>query len=304
MPEVLEAPVAEAKPLTPSEDYAAIRAARIAAATPEAIAKAAADKAAAAGVVPPVEKRASGDERKFSRQMRRRDQEIGALRAQVEALTPKPAAAAASPAAGAAPKAEDFATPEEFRRAEIQFETKKLLDKEKAETAQSKEVSDTLAAYNDRMAKAPDKYDDWAATLEAGKGAALSVDLGKECPSLMWAIASSPYADDCFYHWLKDSSKLQGLIDLYKAGPQGEIKALTAFHRFEGQVGKDAPAKKAEVKEPVKKADDAVKVPKPRPSAEATVRAGVAAPDGKPEIYLPGTHVINPAWKVWRRNQQ
>ncbi len=291
------------KPLTPSESFAKFRADKAAAATPEGIAKTAADKAAAeAGAAPVVEKRASGDERKFNRKLRLRDEQIGAMRAELDALKKPAATAATSVATDAAPKREDFASDDEFTDAKIAHATAKALAKASAETAQAKEIRDTLDAYNALIAGGPDKYDDWADVLAAGSGAALSVDLGKECPSLMWAIASSPYAADCFYAWLKDSAKLQALIDTYKSGEKGEIAALTAFHRFEGHVGKDAPvAKKPQ------KADDAVvvtpRVAKPKPSAEAVVRGGAAAPDGKPEVYLPGTNTLNPAYKTWMHNR-
>lgn len=305
-----ETPVAET-PLTPSEKFLKFQADKAAAKTPEAIAaKAAADAKAAPPAAEP-EKRLSGDERKFRRLISKRDQEIGELRARLDALTPKQAAAAAvaTPDPAAAPKRADFPAGVEgdsrFEEARIAHGVKTELAKTNAEAAQAKEVADTLAAYNDLVAKGPEKYPDWNEVLEAGKGGALSVDLGKECPSLLWAIASSPCADDCFYAWLKDSSKLQALIDTYKSGPKGEIAAITAFHRFEGQVDKEAPAeKKVEAKAALAKADDAVpKPPKPKPSAEASVRGGATAPDGKPPIYLPGTHTLNPAYKTWQRAQ-
>ena len=302
-PEVIvETPAAEAKPLTPAEKFEKFKADKAAAATPEAIAaKAVADKAAAdkaAGVVPAVERRPSGDERKFRRVLNR---ELGAIRDEIKAaLTPKPTAVAV-PAAGAAPKLADFATPELFEEARIAYVAQKAIDKGKADDAQSKEIQDTIAAYNDQIARGPEKYDDWAAVLEAGKGAALNVDLGKECPSLFWAIARSPNADDVFYAWLKDSTKLQKLIDTYKSGPRGETDAIIAFHRFEGLVAKERPAKPAEVKVAPKAEDAVVKPPKPKPSAEASVRGGAAAPDGKPALFVPGTHTINPAYKAWQR---
>lgn len=292
---VIAAAVPE-KPLSPSELFLKTKADK---ADP---AKAAADAAAAAALVVP--KRASGDERKFRSALSRRDREIGELRAKIDALTPKQAAAAATQVAAsdAPPKREDCASDEEFAEKRTAYTVKKEIEKQKVSDAQSKEIRETLEAYNAKIEAAPAKYPDWDEVLKAGNGGALSVDLGKECPSLLWAIAKSPYADDCFYNWLKDASKLQSLIDTYKSGPQGEIEAIAAFHRFEGRVGKDAPEKKAEVKD-TKKADDAARVPKPKPSAEAQVRGGTPAPDGAPEIYLPGTHTINPAWKTWRRNQ-
>lgn len=211
---------------------------------------------------------------------------------------------------GSAPKREDFiagpAGDELFATAKTEAVAQKIVDKKAAEDAQAAEVKAAIDGYNQRMADAPKKYEDWDEVLKAGTGAALSVDLGKECPSLFWAIARSPNNDDCFYAWLKEPAKLQGLIDLYKSGPKGEIEALVAFHRFEGKVARDSkPATvdgKTAAQEP-KKADDAVKAPKPRPSAEASVRGGTPAPAGKPEIYIPGTHTINPAYKVWRRAQ-
>jgi hypothetical protein len=298
---VLEQAPAEVKPLTPSEVYTKVQADRAAAAAKPAEGE---TQAEASAETPKPEKRASGDERKFRRQLQRRDQEIGALRARIEALTPKEqaAAAAAAPATDAPPKRADFATDDEFRQATIAYEVKRARETDKAEEANQREIRETIDGYNARMAAAPEKYPDWAEVLEQGKGAALSVDLGKECPSLFWAIAKSPYNDDCFYHWLKDSSQLQKLIDTYKSGPKGELDALAAFHRFEGKVGRDAKAE--EKKEPAKKADDAVaRAPKPKPSAEASVRGGETAPDGAPPIYLKGTHTINPAWQIWRRNR-
>ncbi len=236
------------------------------------------------------------------------------MKARLEALTPKQAAAAAAaPATGGAPKREDCASDEEFADKKTAHAVKLALEKEKTETAQATRIRETLAAYNAQIAAGPEKYEDWDATLAAGSGAALSTDLAKECPSLLWAIASSPYAADCFYGWLKDSDKLQKLIDLYKSGPDGPDEALTAFRRYEGRVGKDAKAKevkteaKADVKDAKPKADDAVaaKPPKPKPSAEAQVRGGAAAPDGKPALFLPGSStVINPAWQVWNRNRR
>lgn len=290
--------VAEAKPLTPSEAFTAYKA--NAEKTPEA-------RAAEA----PAEKKPSGDERKFRNIERRFNQQVGALKAELAlALAAKPAtvaATAATPDPLAAPKREDFASDEAFTDAKIAHGTAKAVAKSEAAAAEAKTVRETLEAYNAKIAAGPEKYADWAAVLAAGEGAALSVDLGKECPSLMWAIASSPYADDCFYAWLKDSKQLQGLIDTYKSGPQGEIAALTAFHRFEGRVGKDAPAKTAAAAKPPEKAQVAApaaeRVAKPKPSAEATVRGGAAAPDGKPEIYLPGTHTLNPAYKAWKYAQ-
>lgn len=317
--EVITPPAAEAKPATPAERFEAFKAAKAAATTPEALAaKEAANKAAAdaaAGVTaPPPEKRASGDERKFRRQLSKRDQEIGELRAKIDALTPKQAAAAAAAvvdpnAPGAAPKREAFASDAAFEEARIAHVAKRELDKREAETERAKEIRETIAAYNAQIAAGPEKYDDWAETLEAGKGAALSVDLGKECPSLFWAIARSPNAADCFYAWLKDSKKLQGLIDTYKSGPQGETAAIVAFHRFEGQVGKDAPkkddAEAVKARDPAKKADDAAAAkPKPKPSAAVSMKGGAAAPDGKPALYVPGTHVINPAYKAYMRAQR
>lgn len=303
-PEAVVAEPVVTAPLTPGETFAKWKADKAAGAGTPAAKPA---DAPAAGIVP-AEKRPAGDERKFRKLLSTRDREIGALRAQIDALTPKQkadAATAASVEPGAAPKRADFATDEEFAEAKLAAGVQKALDKKEAEASQAKEIKDTLDAYNARIAAGPAKYDDWAAVLAAGEGAALSVDLGKECPSLMWAIASSPYADDCFYAWLKDSKKLQGLIDLYKSGPKGEGAALTAFHRFEGQVGRDAPAAKAAVKETPKAPDAAVvKAPKPRPSADATVRGGEAAPNGAPAITLPGTNTINPAWKIWNRQRQ
>lgn len=304
--------VEEPKPLTPSEDYARIKAERAAAATPEGkAAKAAADAAGAAPQPPVPEKRASGKERSFRRQLSVRDQQIGQLRAEIEALKPKPAADPAKPAAGAAPKRADFAAgtagDEAFRAAEIQHEAKKVVEQSDAEKKRAAQIKTTIDGYNERMAEGPAKYDDWAAVVDAGKGGALSVDLGKECPSLFWAIAKSPYNADLFYAWCKDSKALQSLIDTYKSGPEGETEALVAFHRFEGRIGKEAPAAK-EVKagaEPAKKADDAPRAPKPKPSAEVSARGGAAAPDGAPPINLPGKgHEVNPAWTAWRRAQR
>lgn len=314
MPEAVAEAVVEVPKPTPAERFTAAKAASAAAKTPEAIAakaKADADAAAAVAVVaPPAEKRASGDERKFRRQLSKRDQEIGELRAKVEALTPKQAAAAATIAtdASTAPKRADFAAgaagDEAFNDAKLAHGVKKELEKTTAAAAQAKEIADTLTAYNEKIAKGPEKYPDWNEVVEAGKGGALSVDLGKECPSLMWAIAASPYADDVFYAFLKDAKQLQNLIDTYKSGPRGESAAITAFHRLEGRVGKDAPVKPA-AKETPQKADDAVvRAPKPKPSAEVAVRGGQAAPDGKPALFLPGTHMLNPAYKVWQRQQK
>lgn len=304
-PEAIVIPPAEEKVLTPSELYKQTQEARAIAADPVK-AKAADDaaKAAAAAAAEP-QKRASGDERKFRRALSKRDQEIGELRARLDALAPKPVAATvATP--GAALKREDYASDELFAAAKTEQIAQKLIDKKTAEDAQAAEVKATIDGYNERMAAAPAKYEDWDEVLKAGTGAALSVDLGKECPSLFWAIARSPHNDDCFYHWLKEPAKLQGLIDLYKSGPKGEIEALVAFHRFEGKVARDSKPATVEGKtaaEEKKKADDAAKPPKPRPSAEASVRGGTATPGGKPEIYLAGTHTINPAYKVWRRAQ-
>ena len=310
MLETAEAAAAEI-PLTPSERFAKVQADRAAAQTPEAIAARAATDAAAkvatdAAAAAQPEKRLSGDERKFRRQLSKRDQEIGELRARLDAALPKTAAAATTVAdADAAPKRADFATEELFNDAKIAHGVKRELEKTNAAAAQAKQIKDTLDGYNALIAKGPEKYPDWAAALEAGSGksGALSVDLGKECPSLLWAIASSPYADDCFYVWLKDASQLQALIDTYKSGPQGEIAAITAFHRFEGRVGKDAPAKEAAKAAPQKADDAAVKPAKPRPSAEIAVRGGQAAPDGKPALFLPGTHMLNPAFKAWQRTR-
>lgn len=304
MPEATEVAAEVTKP-TASERFIAAKAASDLAKTPEAIAaKAVADAKAAPPAAVEGEKRPSGDERKFRRLLSKRDQEIGEMRAKLEALTPKAAAAAAvTTDANAAPKRADFASDELFNDAKIAHGIKKELEKTTAAAAQSKEIADTLTAYNEKIAKSPEKYSDWAETLEAGKGGALSVDLGKECPSLMWAIASSPYADDCFYAFLKDAKQLQNLIDTYKSGPKGEIAAITAFHRLEGRVGKDAPVKATE-KAVAQKADDAVARPaKPKPSAEVAVRGGAAAPDGKPPLFLPGTHTLNPAYQVWKRQQ-
>jgi hypothetical protein len=321
--EVIVTPPVEAKALTPAEKFEAFKASKALAATPEGIAaKAAADKLAAdtaAGVVVHVpEKRASGDERKFRRALSRRDIEIGELRAKIDALTPKQAAAAAVAAVdpAAAPKREAFASDALYDEARIAHIAKVQLDKSKADEAQSKHVRDTIAAYNAQIVAGPEKYDDWAETLEAGKGGALSVDLGKECPSLFWAIAQSECAADLFYAWLKDASKLQKLIDLYKAGPEGETRAIIAFHRFEGQVAKDAPAvsqkerddaaaKTAKAEAAAKASKDAAAAkPKLKPSAEASVKGGAAAPDGKPALYVPGTHTINPAYKAYMRAQR
>lgn len=306
-----EVTVEPPKVLTPSERFVQAKADRAAAQTPEAIAAKTAEAEKPAPAAGEPEKRLSGDERKFRRLLSKRDQEIGELRARLDAAVPKPAAAAAAaaPDAGAAPKRADFPAgaegDEKFEEARIAHGVAKALEKTDAEKAQAREVADTLTAYNELISKGPEKYPDWNEVLEAGKGGALSVDLGKECPSLLWAIASSPYADDCFYAWLKDSTKLQALIDTYKSGPKGELAAITAFHRFEGQVGKDKPAeKKAEVKAAPAKADDAApKAAKPKPSAEASVRGGAPAPDGKPPIYLPGTHTLNPAYKAWQKAQ-
>ncbi len=296
------------KVLTPSEQFTQIKAARAAAQTPEAIAaKAAAEAAKVDTPAAEPAKRPSGDERKFRRQLSVRDQEIGALKARLEALEPKVAAAAAvaAPDPAAAPKRADFAAgaagDEEFDAAKIAHGVAKALEKTDAEKAQAKEIADTLTAYNELIAKGPEKYPDWNEVLEKGKGGALSVDLSKECPSLLWAIASSPHADDCFYAWLKDASELQKLIDMYKSGPKGETAALVAFHRFEGRVSRDAKPKAEESKP--KAQDAAGTTPKPRPSAEAQVRGGAAAPTGQPPITLPGTNIINPAYKAWKRAQ-
>jgi hypothetical protein len=301
---------AEVKPQTPEEKFAAFRAAKAAAATPEGIAKAAEERAKAAAPAtetPAAEqpvKRLSGDERRFRRMLSKRDQELGALRAELEALKPKVAQPAAA-AVPAAPKREDFASDEEFNEAKTAAAVEKALAKTKADDAQRSKIDQTLAAYNAQIAAGPERYDDWAETLAAGSGAALSVDLGKECPSLLWAITSSPYAADCFYAWLKDSTKLQSLIDTYKSGAEGPQEAIASFHRFEGRVGKDAPAKKEEPK-PAKaeaKTEEPVKTAKPKPSAEAQVRGGTAAPDGTPKVML-ADGTLNPAWKVWRNQQR
>jgi hypothetical protein len=241
------------------------------------------------------EKRASGDERKFRRLLSQRDQQIGELRAKLEALTPKQQAEAAV-AAETPKKREDFGTEEEFVAHVAEAATKKALDAKATEEGQSKQVADAIKGYNERMARGPQKYGDWEETLANGKGAALNVDLSAEAPALFWAITTSPYNDDCFYHWLKDSSKLQALIDQYKTDPQA---AIAAFHRFEGRVGKDeVPAKKAEAKAETQKADDAAPR-KPKPSSETSVRGGKPAPDGAPSIVLEDGVTRNPAHKAW-----
>jgi hypothetical protein len=319
--EVITPAAAEVKaPLTASERFEAFKAAKAAAATPEGIAaKAAADKLAAdtaAGVAPVVEKRLSGDERKFKNLRRQFRTEMDALKGQLAAATAAKPAAAAAVDPTAAPKREAFAAgtagDAEFDEARIAHAAQKAIDKSKAEDAQTKTRNETIAAYNAQIAAGPDKYDDWDATVEAGKGGALTVDLGKECPALMWAIAKSDVAADLYYAWLKDASKLQKLIDMYKAGPEGVTDALVAFHRFEGQVGKAAPskddaaAKAAATAAAAAKAskDAAAPKPKPKPSAEASVKGGAAAPDGKPALYVPGTHTINPAYKAFIRAQR
>jgi hypothetical protein len=323
LPELIETEVTE----TPSEIFARIKAARTAAQTPEALAakaaadKTAADAAAAAAVAPVVpEKRASGDERKFKNIEKRFNQSLGRLQEKLDqALAAKPAAADVKAAVpGAAPKREDFAADqagaELFADAKTTHSVEKALGVKAAADAQAQEIRDTLKGYNERMAAAPEKYPDWAEVLAAGTGGALSVDLGKECPALFWAIARSPYNDDCFYEWLKDASKLQGLIDTYKSGPKGEVEALTAFHRFEGRVGKDAPVKKDPKAEAAKveadklaqKASDdaAARAKKPKPSAETSVKGGEAAPAGAPALFVAGTHTLNPAYKTWKRAQR
>lgn len=264
------------------------------------------DPASTAVVDPAAEpvKRASGDERKFRRLLSKRDQEIGELRAKVDQLTPKQAAGAAKTVdTNAAPKREDFASDELFDDARIahaaQAATKKALDERASEEGLTKEVRDLTASYNERMERGPQKYDDWADVIAGAKGAALNVDLSKECPGLFGAILKSPYNDDCFYHWLKDSSKLQVLIDQYKTDPSA---AIAAFHRFEGRVGKDEIPAKTEA-DKSKQADDAAGARKPKPSAETTVRAGKSAPDGPPPVMLTGG-VMNPAWKAYRAQQE
>jgi hypothetical protein len=302
MPEiVVETPAAVETPLTPAEKFEAYKAAKAAGATPEAIAKAAADKAAAAAPVVP-EKRASGDERKFRRLLSKRDQEIGELRARLDAAAPKKdATSVAAVDPNAAPKRADFADDAAYDEARIAHVAKREIEKRDAAAAQSAEVRETIDGYNARIADGPKKYDDWDAVIKGGQGAALSVDLGKECPSLFWAIAKSPNNDDLFYTFCKDSKQLQTLIDIYKSGPKGEQDALVAFHRLEGKVAREA---KAADKLPAKAETAVPEVkPKPKPSAETVVRGGAAAPDGKPPLYVPGTHTLNPAYKAWQRTQ-
>jgi hypothetical protein len=298
---VIETPAAETAPLTPAEKFEAYKAAKAAAATPEAIAKAVADKAAAAAAPVVPEKRASGDERKFNRKLRLRDEQIGAMRAELDALKTKGAPSVATVDPAAAPKRADFADDAAYDEARIAHVAKREIGKRDAEAAQAAEVRETIDGYNARIADGPKKYDDWDAVIKGGQGAALSVDLGKECPSLFWAIAKSPNNDDLFYTFCKDSKQLQNLIDIYKSGPKGEQDALVAFHRLEGKVAREA---KAPDKLPAKAETAVPEVkPKPKPSAETVVRGGAAAPDGKPPLYVPGTHTLNPAYKAWQRTQ-
>jgi hypothetical protein len=306
-PEATETPAVE-KTETASELFTRLKAAKSADA-----AKPVEELATEGAAAPVVEKRASGDERKFRRQLSKRDQEIGALRAEIDALKPKPAADASSAAAvtaDKAPKREDFAAgaagDELFADAKTAHTVQKAIDRKAAEDAQTAERKAIIDGYNERMAAAPAKYPDWAEVMAAAeadpKGQALKGDIGKECPILFMAIAQSRHNDDLFYTFMKEPAKLQALIDTYKSGPNGPMEARDALLRLEGRVGKDA---KAAAKEPAPKADDAVvKVPKPKPSSEAAVRGGTAAPDGKPAIYLPGTHTLNPAYKVWQRQQR
>ena len=310
----LETEVIEAKPETASELFTRLKTAKLEAAKPDAVAaKAVADKTiadAAAKPVPgePVEKRASGDERKFSKIRTALNREIGALRQQIEALSGvKPAKVV--PETGTPPKREDFAAGTDgdalFADAKTAHAVQRAIDKKTLEDNQAIERKAIMDGYNERMAKAPEKYPDWDATVKAAAadpdGQALKGDLGKECPALFMAIAKSKYNDDCFYAWLKEPARLQALIDLYRSGPEGVTDALVEFHRFEGRVGKDA---KAAEKAKPQKADDAVKVsPKPKPSGEVQVRGGAAAPDGKPALFLPGTNTLNPAYKAWQRAQ-
>ena len=221
------------------------------------------------------------------------------LRARLDAAVKPAATSVATPDPKAAPKRADFADDAAYDEARIAHVAQKQVDKAAAENAQREKIAATIEGYNARMAEGPKKYDDWAEVIKNGEGAALSVDLEKECPSLFWAVAKSPHNDDLFYAWCKNSKDLQSLIDLYKSGPEGEMDALVAFHRFEGRVARE---KKAEDKA-APKADDAVVKPKPKPSAETVVRGGTAAPDGKPALYVPGTHTISPAYKAWQRSR-
>ncbi len=263
----------------------------------------------------PKPKRPSGDERKFRNALSKRDREIGELRAKLDMLMPQ-AQPVQAVAVDSTPIRENFTTDEEFRRAEIKFEAKKVVDEQRAVDLQAQEIRDTAKSYRERMANGPEKYEDFESSMESAKGTALGVDLAAECPSLLGAILNSPYPEDCFYHWFKHPEQLQSLITTYKTGPAGVNEAIAKFHRLEGKVGIDGiPAKKAEekpkepkveVKEEVKPVAEAVKAvpvaekpPLPRPSSEVGVRGGQIVDSDAPPPMIPGTTLRNPARKAW-----
>lgn len=253
------------------------------------------------------QKRPSGDERKFQKRLARAEERLRGefdkkLEDRMSALKPKEVDAKAE--GTEAPKREAFATDEAYQDARIahaaEIAAKKIVDAERAENAQSQTIKDAVTGYNERMARGPQKYDDWDDAMKSAKGAALNVDLSAECPALFWAITKSPYNDDVFYSFLKDSTKLQGLIDQYRKDP---AEAIAAFHRLEGRVGKDEIPEKKPKAEGTTKADDAGGAKKPKPSSEVSAKAGTAAPQGAPEMFIKGTHTLNPAWQEYRRTQ-
>lgn len=266
------------------------------------------------------EKRASGRERNFKKQLSQRDREIGALTARLDALAAaqvKPEAPAAPVVTGKVPARADFTTDEDFRRAEIQFEAKKVIDEARAADAQDQAIQETAATYGERMSNGPKKYDDWKEKLDGTEGTFIATfDLMDEkngCLPLLGAILSSPYPEDCFYHWFNKPEEFKSLVETYRSSPRGAEQALQRFWMLSGRVGKDGiPEKKKPevvaapvvvppapvVAPPVPVAE---KPPIPRPSSSVEVRGGTPAGDGPPPVKIPGTNMMNPLWQAWNR---
>src|ERR1700722_300218 len=283
----------------------------------EGTAPAASETPAAPATDPTIAKRLSGRERNFKKQLSQRDREIGALTARLDALqaAQRPRSSAEpGPAVGKPPARADFTTDEDFRRAEIQFEAKKVVEEQRLADAQEFAIQETAATYGERMQNGPKKYEDWDAALTGAEGTFITTfDLMDEkngCLPLLGAILSSPYPEDCFYHWFRKPDEFKSLIDTYRSGPRGAEKALQQFWMLSGRVGKDEIPEKKPAKvtpttpAPAPPAPAAAAPAIPRPSSEVGVRGGgPTVPDGPPPVKIPGTNTLNPAWKAWKRAQ-
>lgn len=226
----------------------------------------------------------TGDQRRLFRTIRESERvkiENESLKARLDALEAKDKPKEAVVTDTGEPKLEAYATAQEFADARAEWKgaqgAEKTLKAKADEAAQTEELKRISTSFEAQMKAAanPEKggYEDWGELLKTSKAA--NVNIFEAAPEIYMAFMQSEYAKDVMHEWLLKPETLTFLLDAYKTDP---MKAITAFHRFEGRVGREAEKPKEE-----KKAAPVEEKQKPRPTRSAQAPSG-ESPAAEPEI--------------------